>query len=166
MLKPGLTPIEGDCRPGYDAKNIHSDGKTKMEANEKLAIHELLGRAAYSFDERKMGMLEACFTPEATMLVHIAGTGDVGPFEGREAIMQLMSDTLASQTDVRRHVISNFFFESEGEDAATVVSCLVVSSVEHGKIDVIISGIYRDDVVKADGGWQISHRHLDLDIPF
>jgi len=137
-----------------------------MKSSDKLAIHELLSRAAYSFDERKMDMLEQCFIPAATMLVNITGTGEVGPFQGRDAIMQLMADTLAAQTDVRRHVISNFIFESEGENAATVISSLVVFSVVQGKIDVIISGIYRDDVVKGGDGWQISHRHLDLDLPF
>ncbi len=137
-----------------------------MKSSNKLAIHELLSRAAYSFDERKLDVLEQCFTVDASMLVNITGSGEVGPFEGREAIMQLMSDTLAAQTDVRRHVISNFFFEAEGKKTATVVSSLVVSSVENGEINVIISGIYRDDVVKADGDWRISHRHLGLDIPF
>jgi len=100
------------------------------------------------------------------MLVNITGTGEVGSFQGRDAIMQLMADTLAAQTDVRRHVISNFIFESEGENETSVISSLVVFSVEQGKIDVIISGIYRDDVVKGGDGWQISHRHLDLDLPF
>ena len=137
-----------------------------MKSSDKLAIHELLCRAAYSFDERNMDMLEQCFTPDAGMLVDITGIGEVGPFQGREAIMQLMSDTLAAQTDVRRHVISNFFFESEGKKAARVVSSLVVFSVENGEINVIISGIYRDDVVKSDGDWQISQRRLDLDLPF
>ena len=137
-----------------------------MKSSDKLAIHELLSRAAYSFDERKLDMLERCFTSEATMLVDITGIGEVGPFEGREAIMKLMSDTLASQTDVRRHVISNFFFEAEGKKSAKVVSSLVVSSVENGEINVVISGIYRDNVVNDDGDWRISHRHLDLDIPF
>ena len=137
-----------------------------MKSSDKLAIHELLSRAAYSFDERQLDVLERCFTVAATMLVNITGIGEVGPFEGREAIMKLMSETLAAQTDVRRHVISNFFFEAEGKNAATVVSSLVVSSVENGEINVIISGIYRDDVVKDDGNWWISHRHLNLDIPF
>ena len=123
-----------------------------MKSSNKLAIHELLSRAAYSFDERKMDMLEQCFIPAATMLVNITGTGEVGPFQGRDAIMQLMADTLAAQTDVRRHVISNFIFESEGENETTVISSLVVFSVEQGKINVIISGIYRDDVVKGGDG--------------
>jgi hypothetical protein len=137
-----------------------------MKSTDKLAIHELLSRAAYSFDERNMDMLEQCFTADASMLVNITGTGEVGPFQGREAIMQLMTDTLAAQTDVRRHVISNFFFESEGKKVASVVSNLVVFSVENGEINVIISGIYRDDVAKTDGDWRIMHRRLVLDLPF
>ena len=137
-----------------------------MKAEDKLEIHELLARAAYSFDERQLDVLESCYTTDASMLVNITGTGEVGPFEGRDAIMGLVSATLDAQTDVRRHVISNMFFEAEGDKEARVVSSLVVSAVENGKIDVIISGIYRDDVVKNWENWKISHRHLDLDLPF
>jgi len=137
-----------------------------MKSADKLAIHELLSRAAYSFDERQLDVLEQCYTADASMLVDITGVGEVGPFQGREAIMQLVSDTLAAQTDVRRHVISNFFFESEEKKAARVVSSLVVFAVENGEINVIISGIYRDDVAKDDGEWRIAQRRLDLDLPF
>lgn len=137
-----------------------------MKASDKLKVQELLSRAAYCFDERKLDGLAECFTSNATMLVRIAGVGDVGPFKGRDAIMKLMSDTLESQDDVRRHVISNFFFEAEDKKAATVVSSLVVCSVANGKINVIISGIYRDEVVRKAGVWQIRNRRLDLDLPF
>jgi len=137
-----------------------------MKSSDKLAIQELLSRAAYAFDERQLDVLEQSFTEDASMLVDITGVGEVGPFEGREAIMQLMSDTLAAQTDVRRHVISNFFYESEKKKSARVVSSVVVFSVENGEINVIISGIYRDDVTRSDGEWRISHRRLDLDLPF
>ena len=137
-----------------------------MKSSDKLAIHELLSRAAYAFDERQLDVLEQCYTIDASMLIDITGVGEAGPFEGREAIMHLISDTLAAQTDVRRHVISNFFFESEKKKAARVVSSLVVFAVENGEINVIISGVYRDDVVRKDGAWRIKHRRLDLDLPF
>ena len=137
-----------------------------MKSSDKFAIHELLSRAAYAFDERQLDVLEQCYTIDASMLIDITGVGEVGPFEGREAIMQLIADTLAAQTDVRRHVVSNFFFESEKKKAGRVVSNLVVFAVENGEINVIISGVYRDDVVRKDGAWRIKHRRLDLDLPF
>jgi hypothetical protein len=70
------------------------------------------------------------------------------------------------QTDTRRHIICNIFFESEGEDQAVVVSTLVVSSVESGEIGLVTSGVYRDVVKYESGSWQITDRHLDLDMPF
>jgi hypothetical protein len=137
-----------------------------VEANDKLAIHELLSRAAYSFDERKLDVLEQCFTSDANMLVNIADGQTFGPFEGRDAIMQLMKGTLDSQTDVRRHIISNFIFEAEGDQNATVLSSIVLIATENAKIDVITSGIYRDVVEKNNGNWQIKDRLLNLELGF
>ena len=137
-----------------------------MKAQQKFVIHELLNRAAYYFDMHDIDGLKSCFAEDANMLVNIADGQSFGPFEGRDAIMELMSGTLAVQTDTRRHIICNIFFESEGEDHAVVVSTLVVSSVESGEISLVTSGVYRDLVKNESGSWQIADRHLDLDMPF
>jgi hypothetical protein len=126
-----------------------------------------MSRAAYCFDERDLDTLEQCFTPDATMLVNIAeGSQTFGPFEGREAIMGLLRGALDAQTDMRRHIISNFFFEAEGSDTATCVSQIVLVAAENGEIKLITSGIYRDVVRKTDGNWQIADRLLDLELGF
>jgi hypothetical protein len=137
-----------------------------MEANDKLAIHELLSRAAYSFDQRDLDDLERCFSPDAEMLVNIADGQTFGPFQGREAIMQLMTATLDSQTDTRRHVISNFIFEEQGNQVATVLSSILLFATENGKIEVLTSGIYRDVVEKNNDDWQIKNRLLNLELGF
>jgi len=46
------------------------------------------------------------------------------------------------------------------------VSNLVAFQSEHGKINVMTSGVYRDLVKKVNGKWQIAVRHLALDVPF
>lgn len=137
-----------------------------MKTKHKLAIHELLSRAAYSFDVRDIARLEACFAEDARMLVEISGGDAFGPFEGREAIMGLMKGTLDAQQDTRRHIICDIFFEEEGDEEATVVSTLVVTSVDNDAMTLITSGVYRDVVRKTDAGWLISDRHLDLDRGF
>jgi len=137
-----------------------------MTTAERLAIHDLLSRAAYGLDAHDLALLEQCFAPDAKMLVRIARSETIGPFEGRQAIMKLMTDTLAAQTDTRRHVITNIFFESAEASVATVVSNLTLFSIEHGEISVISSGIYRDRIVRHNDGWQFAERHLDLDLPF
>lgn len=137
-----------------------------METADKLAIHELLSRAAYGLDEHDLDIIESCFAPEASMIVRIAGQDDVGPFEGREAIMKLMSDSIAAQTDRRRHLISNIFFDAEDDDAATVVSNLTLISTENDANRLITTGGYRDKVIKVGGEWLIADRDISLDLPF
>ena len=137
-----------------------------METADKLAIHELLSRAAHGLDEHDLDTIESCFAPEATMIVRIAGDDDVGPFEGREAIMKLMSDSIAAQTDKRRHVVSNIFFEEEEDAAATVISNLTLIATENGANRLITTGGYRDKVINVGGDWLIAGRDLALDLPF
>ena len=129
---------------------------------EKLEIHELLSRAAYAYDEREVGMLEACFAEHASFSMRIASSDLIGPFESKSDIMGLMSESMAEQTDVRRHVISNIFFEVS-EDKNVVISSLTLIATEHGDIRVLSSGLYRDEVIKEKGRWLIANRHLDLD---
>jgi hypothetical protein len=137
-----------------------------MEAKHKLAIHELMSRAAYYFDLHDTDGLEACFCEDARMVVDIAGGETFGPFDGRDSIMELMRSSLEAQKDRRRHIICDLFFESEGKNEATVVSTLVVSSVDNDKMTLVTSGVYRDLVRKVGSDWLIADRHVDLDRMF
>ena len=137
-----------------------------MNSNEKLAIHELLYKSAYGYDSRTIDMLANCYAEEAVMTMRIADGELIGPFEGHKEIMKMMTGAMESQTDKRMHNISNVFFEKEGDEAATVLSSLTLTAVENGSIQLLTTGIYRDEVVKVGGSWKILKRHLDLDLPF
>ncbi len=133
-----------------------------LNVEQKLAIHELLGRGALAYDERDLPTLESGFTEDASLSMRIAGGDLIGPFEGREAIMKLFTDSMAEQNDVRRHVVSNIFFDESG-DAPVAVSNLTLVATENGEIQLLTAGIYRDTLVQTDGAWRISHRHIELD---
>lgn len=138
---------------------------TELTTGEKLAIHELLSRAAYALDERDVDMLAASFAVDASFSMRIAGGDLIGPFETREGIMQLMTGAMAEQTDKRRHVVSNIFFPADtavGEGVA-VVSNLTLFATENGEISLLSAGVYHDRVVKREGAWQLLQRHLELD---
>lgn len=136
---------------------------TEITVAEKLAIHELLARAAYALDEREMEMLAASFAEDASFSMRIAGGDVVGPFESRDGIMQLMSSAMAEQTDKRRHVVSNIFFEADAGEGVVVISNLTLMATENDAIKLLTAGVYRDRVVQRDGVWQLQSRHLDLD---
>lgn len=133
-----------------------------LGSEEKLAVHELLSMAAYAYDERDIEMLGSCFAGQASFSMRIGGGDLVGPFEGRDAIMGLMTGSMAEQTDVRRHVVSNIFFDPR-ESEPTAVSNLTLFSTEEGEIQLLSAGVYHDTVVREDGSWKILKRHLDLD---
>ena len=134
-----------------------------LNAEEKQAISELLSRAAFAYDEKDIEMLSASFSVDAQFTMRIADGDLIGPFEGREGIMKLMIDSMDQQTDKRRHVISNIFFESSQDNNVSVVSNLTLFATENGEIQLLSAGIYHDSVVKNNDNWEVYRRHLDLD---
>lgn len=137
-----------------------------MDIVAKLAIHELLARCAYALDERDLVTLEACFAPDAVMIVEIAGGAGALRFEGRNEIMALMRDSLAAQPDQRRHVTTNTLVVAEADGEVTLVSNLTLTSVTHGAIRLVTSGLYRDRVRHERERWVIVERRIDLDMAY
>ncbi|TDG15337.1 nuclear transport factor 2 family protein [Seongchinamella unica] len=134
-----------------------------LTAEQKLEIHELLSRASYAYDTRDTDMLASCFAEDATMSMRIAGGELAGPFVGRDAIMELMAGSMAQQTDVRRHVVSNLFFLA-GAAGIRVNSFLTLIATENSQTALLTTGVYQDTVVQDEAGnWRLSARHLDLD---
>jgi 3-phenylpropionate/cinnamic acid dioxygenase small subunit len=137
-----------------------------IDSETKLEILELLARSAYALDERDLPLLESCFAPNATLVVEIAGGAGPTRFEGREAIMGLMSDSMAAQPDKRRHVTTNTIFLAKIGGEIEVVSNLTLTSALNGAIRLVTSGLYRDRVRNEGGHWMLSVRRIELDAPF
>lgn len=136
-----------------------------ISAQDKFEINELLSRSAYAFDEQKLDMLEDCFTQDALFTILIKDADLIGPFEGREAIMGLYRGSIEQQTDVRRHVVSNVFFERE-DDSPVVVSNLTLFATTEGETKLLTTGVYRDELRREGQRWCLYRRHLDLDGPY
>ncbi len=128
-----------------------------MSVTDRLAITELLNRAACAYDDHDIDSWSNCFASEATMIIDITG---------HAAIMELMRNSMATQTDTRRHVISNVYFDEIDAHTAKVCSYLTLFATENGALKLLTTGVYRDDVVHIKDGWQISRRHLTLYLPY
>ena len=134
-----------------------------LSTADRLAIHELLARSAWAYDEARLDVMEACFTTDAQMALRIAGGDVIGPHVGRAAVRALIRNAIESQTDQRRHVISNVFVESESADSAVVVSTLALLTTANEQTSVLSAGLYRDTVVRTSEGWRFRERFLSLD---
>ena len=129
---------------------------------DRFAISELLNRMAYFYDENHLDDLAACFAPAALMSMQIGGGDMIGPFEGRDSIMELYRGAKSSQTDVRRHNITNIMFDAS-EDALAVTSYLTLFATENAETKLLTTGVFRDQVGQIDGEWKIIRRHIDHD---
>ena len=131
-------------------------------AEDRLAISEVLNRMGYYYDEGHLDEPGACFTDDAIMSMQIAGGDMVGPFEGRDNIMELYRGAKSTQTDVRRHDITNILFDASG-DTLAVTPYLTLFATENAETKLLTTGVYRDQVAQVNGEWKIVRRHIDLD---
>ena len=131
-------------------------------AQDRCNISELLNRMAYYYDENHLDDLAACFATDALMSMQIDGGDIVGPFKGRDSIMELYRGAKSSQTDARRHDITNIMFDASG-DSLAVTSYLTLFATENAETKLLTTGVYRDQVGQIDGDWKIARRHIDLD---
>jgi ketosteroid isomerase-like protein len=130
-------------------------------------IENTFHRWSLAYDQNDPDTMGDCFTEDAVLTMRIADGDLIGPFEGRDAVMALMRDSLASQTDQRRHVMTNIIIHSEDASSAETEAYLTLVGVENGAIRLISSGRYEDVVAKSDDGqWRLAKRHIALDLPY
>jgi hypothetical protein len=130
-------------------------------------LENVLNRYSIAYDQNDMTEMADTFADSAVLTMRIQGGDLIGPFEGKEAVMKLMTDSLASQTDQRRHVTTNVVVRTETDTTASVESYLTLISIEGGKAGLLSTALYQDELVKeADGAWRFTKRHIELDLPY
>ncbi|WP_257449752.1 nuclear transport factor 2 family protein [Archangium lipolyticum] len=134
-----------------------------MSVRESIA--DLVARYALAYDTRDWDALVECFTPDASLTLRVAGGDLAGPFRGHSEIMRLMRDSAAAQDDRRRHVCTNLVVDPSGPGTATARSYLTLISVRDGRLEVLSTGTYTDEVVQAGESWRLRARHIELDLP-
>jgi len=128
---------------------------------DRLAIEKLLNTYSLAYDSRDLETMESCFTADAVFSMRIAGQDPVS-FEGRDTIMKLMSDSMAVQTDQRRHINSNLLV-SEEDGVVRTTNYLTLVATEVDQIRLLSAGVYRNEIVEDGGALRLRKLHLDLD---
>lgn len=126
------------------------------------AIAELFARYGAANDLHSRELLASTLTAESSVTIHIAGADSIGPLEGRDAVVSFFGDILDSQTDQRRHVITNF--RRLGGDRVNAYLTLIVT--DGGETVVKSAGIYEATVAEEDGELKLSSFVLSLDRAF
>ncbi|MGR8949755.1 MAG: nuclear transport factor 2 family protein [Gammaproteobacteria bacterium] len=136
------------------------------ETNARLRITETLNRYAWGYDTRDLEMIGDTFTEDGVFVIELDGSEGWGPYEGRNRIVEWLSEVMKSQTDQRRHCVTNLIFCELSENAAQVNSYLVLTAVESGQLRTVCTGTYHDTMVREGNDWRIQQKLLKLDNPF
>jgi hypothetical protein len=129
---------------------------------DRAAIENLANRYSLAYDTADLETMETVFTEDATFSMVIAG-GDKMSFGPRDVIMKLMRDSMASQTDQRRHVNSNLIVEGTEDGVTRTKHYLSLFATENGEISILTAGLYSSEIVEEGGSLRFRSLHLDLD---
>jgi hypothetical protein len=121
-----------------------------------VAIQQMLGRYCYAHDARDVEMLRECFAKDAKAL------GE----SGRDAIVARYAAGYEKLTAKRRHILTNFFLLEESDEEAVVQSYITLYLIRDEKLELHLTGVYRDHVVLEEGVWRIASREATIDVPY
>jgi len=133
--------------------------------SDKQQITELLNKGGWAYDTGDVDFLADMFTEDGKFDLQIQ-KNDVIKFDGRTNIRALYEKSLKTQTDQRRHIVTNLFFADEKDTSITATSYLLLTAVADNKLSVLSTGVYTDKLVKQGNTWRIKHRFLYLDLPY
>ena len=133
---------------------------------DRFLITERLARYCWSYDERRVELLGACFTEDGVWEGNVLGRIPIGPFTGRERIAAWLSEFWPHQKDQRRHMLLNTLVEAQTPQTAATLSYLILMSSkgEHPSVETV--GFYRTEQVKVGEQWLIRRLTAGFDAPF
>ncbi|MGA5504976.1 nuclear transport factor 2 family protein [Streptomyces umbrinus] len=147
--------VSGDAAPGADQEPGRLSQQHSLDRT--LAV-ETVYRFAFSFGERDRQVLTDCFTHDVVFESNIGGNLPVGPFEGRQDLVDWLTGYWPRQTDQRRHFVTNTLVDDLTDESATVTTMLTLAGSENGAMRLITAGFYRCELRKEeDGAWRIAH---------
>lgn len=157
---PGWSRASGQTQVGGGADTPESS------ALDRILIAERIARYGWGYDERDRDLLGDCFTDDAVWEGSVMGLEPVGPFEGREAIVEFLTGFWKEQHDQRRHVFTNVVVDRLSDGEATAHAYLVLTSASDASFSPVTSGPYRLTFAKTDGTWRITRLVGGWDAPF
>lgn len=121
-----------------------------------LAIQQLLSRYCFAHDSQDVEMLSSCFARDISLF----------GVTGRDEVLKIYADGYRQLTARRRHVLSNFILLEDGDDEALVQSYITLYLIRDEKVELHLTGVYRDRVVIEDGQWRLRDREATMDVPY
>jgi hypothetical protein len=138
----------------------------RSEPVDRWLIGERISRYGWAFDERRADLIADNFTADAVWEGTIRDEEQLGPIEGREAVVAWLTEFWPRQHDQRRHAIVNTVIEELSETEALAHAYQLLFAARLGEVALETTGFYRFHLRFEDGGWRIAHLFSGYDASF
>jgi 3-phenylpropionate/cinnamic acid dioxygenase small subunit len=128
----------------------------RIDRNTRQDIAEVLVRYATGIDRRDWTLFRTCFTEDCH-----ADYGDIGVFDGVDAITGFMQDSHAKCGHTLHRITNQAITQKAGAVVArSYVDAIILAADNRSGMHAI--GYYDDELVHTDDGWRIAHRRYTM----
>lgn len=143
-----------------------SPGPTAVSSAVYQRIVDRLHRYCWGFDERRRDVLTDCFTEEVVWEASVMGETRIGPFRGRDSVVEWLTRYWSVQRDQRRHVVTNVVISQASADQITVLGYIILMGSRRAESAVEAAGVYQIACAREEEEWRIEHLVAGFDSPY
>jgi hypothetical protein len=150
--------VEGQPAPIGDVASVAFD------VADRLAIINLFGAYAYTYDENRLDEFRTLLTESPELVLLHEGRMVSAPVDVVMKLLAVRKEAFKAENNQRRHALNSFWFASQSANEATGHCYVQVFAVQDGgPPSPELTGRYEFTAVKHDGVWRFSRWVLAID---
>lgn len=139
-------------------------GRVDFDVSDRLAIINLFGAYAYTYDENRLDDFRALFTESPQLVLLHDGRPLSADIDTVMGLLAVRKAGFKAENNQRRHALNSFWFSSQSDIEATGHCYVQVFAVKDGGAPTPdLTGRYEFTAVKQDGAWRFSRWVVAID---
>jgi SnoaL-like domain len=147
-----------------DGHPIEGVGNAAFDVADRLAIINLFGAYAYTYDHNRLDEFRTLFTESPELVLLHEDQPLSADIETVISLLAARKAAFKAENNQRRHALNSFWFSSQGTDEATGHCYVQVFAIKDGGPPTPdLTGCYDFTAVKRGGGWRFSRWVVGID---
>lgn len=143
---------------------IEDVGSVAFDVADRLAIINLFGAYAYTYDENRLDEFRTLFTESPELVLLHEGRTLSADIDTVMSLLGARKEAFKAENNQRRHALNSFWFSSQSSNEATGHCYVQVFAIKDGGSPAPdLSGCYDFTAVNQGGVWRFSRWVVAID---